>query len=114
MVLLDLPLSREYFLSIFQTRQVRPDIAERTSDMSVARSLVANGFGFGLVNLRSGSDLAPDGKRLAFLPLSDDVRPMVLGIGTKRSAFRSRIVGAFFDHVRALVANEGLPGTPRS
>jgi len=113
MVLLDLPLSREYFLSIFQTRQVRPDIAERTSDMSVARSLVANGFGFGLVNLRSGSDLAPDGKRLAFLPLSDDVRPMILGIATKRSAFRSRIVGAFFDHVRALVASEGLPGTPR-
>ncbi|ROT99458.1 LysR family transcriptional regulator [Histidinibacterium lentulum] len=112
MVLLDLPLSREYFLSIFQTRQVRPDIAERTSDMSVARSLVANGFGFGLVNLRSGSDLAPDGKRLAFLPLSDDVRPMVLGIATKRSAFRSRIVGAFFDHVRTLVQTEGLPGTP--
>jgi len=110
MVLLDLPLSREYFLSMFQHSGFRPNIAERTSDIFVARSLVANGFGFGLVNMRTKADVAPDGKKLAFLPLNDVVRPMVLGLATKRSEHRSGIVAAFFEHVIEHLQTKGLPG----
>ena len=110
MILLDLPLSREYFLSMFQTARLRPNIAERTSDFSVAHSLVANGFGFGLINMRSKTELAPDGEKLVFVRLSDAVRPVILGLATKQVDHRSRIVGAFFDHVRARVADEGIPG----
>lgn len=110
MVLLDLPLSREYFLSMFQHTGFRPNIAERTADMSMARSLVANGFGFGLANLRTGSDVALDGKKLVMLPLTDAVRPMVLGLATKQSEHRSGIVTAFFDHVKTHIETKGLPG----
>ena len=41
MVLLDLPYSREYFLSAFQMKGLRPSIAERTGDIAVMRSMVA-------------------------------------------------------------------------
>lgn len=110
MILLDMPLSRDYFLSMFQIAGIRPTISERTSDLSVARSLVANGFGFGLINIRTKTDHAPDGERLKFLPLTGDHRPMVLGLATKRSDHRSRIVSAFYEHVRERVSEDGLPG----
>ncbi|SMY07535.1 LysR family transcriptional regulator [Flavimaricola marinus] len=110
MVLLDMPHSREYFLSMFQSAGLRPNIAERTSELAVARSLVANGFGFGLINVRTKTTLAPDGEKLAFLPLLGDHRPMVVGLATKATDHRSRIIAAFHDHVRDRVQAEGLPG----
>ncbi|KIN61131.1 HTH-type transcriptional regulator, LysR family [Sulfitobacter noctilucae] len=110
MVLLDMPLSREYFLSMFQSAGIRPVIAERTSDMSVSRSLVANGFGFGLNNIHIKTTLAPDGEPLSCLPLNGDHRPMVLGLATKRAEHRPRIVAAFHDHVKELADAGALPG----
>lgn len=110
MILLDLPISREYFLSIVQSSTVRPNISERSSDLSVVRSLVANGYGFSLVNMRTKSNVAPDGEKLAFLKLSDDIRPLVLGLATKQVEHRSRIVEAFYEHVQREVQSNGLPG----
>ena len=111
MVLLDLPLSREYFLSMFQHSGFRPNITERTSDMAMARSLVANGFGFGLVNMCTRSDIAPDGEKLVVLPLLGDVRSVSLGLATKQSEHRSGIVAAFFKHVKEHLQIHGLPGS---
>ena len=110
MVLLDLPISREYFLSVFQSLNVRPNVTERTADMSVVRSLVANGYGFSLVNMRTRSELAPDGERLAFLRLEDDIPSLVLGLATKQVEHRSRIVEAFYQHAQKSVRENGLPG----
>ncbi len=110
MILLDMPMSREYFLSMFQAAGLRPNVAERTPDLAVARSLVANGFGFGLINISPTTNLAPDGEPLVFLPLTDAVRPMVLGLATKRADHRSGIVTAFFAHMRERVADNQLPG----
>ncbi|MBN9547672.1 MAG: LysR family transcriptional regulator, partial [Alphaproteobacteria bacterium] len=78
MVLLDLPYSREYFLSAFQ--DLRPKIAERTGDIAVMRSMVANGFGYGIANMRPLNAMSPDGKLLVFVPLMGDIRPLTMGI----------------------------------
>lgn len=110
MILLDMPHSREYFLSIFHHAGVRPKIAERTNDMGVARGLVANGFGFGLTNIRPKNPLAPDGEKLTIRKLAGDHRPMVVGIASKRSQHRSSIVSAFHEHLHTRVRNAGLPG----
>jgi DNA-binding transcriptional LysR family regulator len=110
MILLDMPLSREYFLSMFHLAGVRPVVAERSPDLSVVRSLVANGFGFGLVNVHTELAQAPDGAALAFVPLSGGHRPMVLGLAAKRSDHRSRVLSAFYDHVQRHIAQKGLPG----
>jgi DNA-binding transcriptional LysR family regulator len=110
MILLDLPISREYFLSVFQYSDVRPNIMERTSDLSVVRSLVANGYGYSLVNMRTKSEWAPDGEKLEFLRLKNEIHPLVLGLVTKQVDHRSRIVEAFFEHVQDHVGTSGLPG----
>ena len=94
MVLLDMPHSSDYFLSLFRGLGQRPRIAERTSEISIQRSLVANGFGFGISNMRTVSDISMDGKQLKFIPLHTPVPPLQLGIAISRAAHVSRTIQA--------------------
>lgn len=109
MVLLDLPMSAEYFLSFFTQLGIDPIIAERTRDIAVMRSLVANGFGYGVANIRPLSDLAPDGRRLRFVPLTGPVKTLRLGLLTSDGG-TSRTVRAFIDHARAEITPTRAPG----
>lgn len=110
MVLLDLPHSAEYFLALFEQIGTPPLIAERTRDMSVLRAMVANGYGYSLINTRTTLSEAPDGKRLAFVPLKGGVRPLQLGLATARAERPRRVVSAFAETCAALVSRDGLPG----
>ena len=110
MVLLDLPMSAEYFLSFFAAEGLAPQIAERTRDIAVMRSLVANGFGYSLANIRPISDLAPDGRRLVLVPLAGPVRALRLGLLTTEAAAATRTVAAFIDHARAEITAARAPG----
>lgn len=98
MVLLDLPMSADYFLAFFTRADLRPMISERTRDMAVMRSLVANGFGYSIANFRPRSTSAPDGKPLSFVPLTGDVAPMAMGVVGLPGTMNSRTNAAFFDH----------------
>ena len=110
MVLLDLPFSADYFLSFFAKAGLSPHVAERARDMGVMRAMVANGFGYSIANIRLGSDRAPDGRRLIFVPLVGDVRPMQIGLLLPRSDQRRRIVAAFVTHCQTALTDAALPG----
>ena len=110
MVLLDLPYSADYFLSFFTAEGLRPQIAERTRDMGVMRAMVANGFGYSIANIRLGSDRAPDGRRLVFVPLVTARAPMRMGLILPAGGPLRRAVAAFADHCRAALTEDVLPG----
>ena len=112
MVLLDLPHSGAYFLSLFTDAGQRPLIAERTRDMGVMRAMVANGFGFSIANIWLGSDRAADGRQLVFVPLSPPVRPMNIGLLLPKGTILRRAVAAFVSHCRVHVTAEALPDRP--
>ena len=80
LALLDLPLSTEYFLSFFEKASLKPQIAERSRDMAVVQSLVANDFGYSIANMPPLTNRAPDGKALAFVPLTGPLQPMRMGL----------------------------------
>jgi DNA-binding transcriptional LysR family regulator len=113
MVLLDLPYSREYFLSAFQPKGLRPNIVERTGDIAVMRSMVANGFGYGIANMRPLNTISPDGKLLVFVPLLGDLRPLTMGIALPTADHRTLTVQAFIEHCRRFVVEQGVFGTER-
>jgi DNA-binding transcriptional LysR family regulator len=50
LILLDLPKSRDYFLSVFGELGLTPKIAHRTTSFDMLRCLVANGLGYSLLN----------------------------------------------------------------
>ncbi|MEI4196087.1 LysR substrate-binding domain-containing protein [Roseovarius sp. E0-M6] len=110
MVLLDLPFSAEYFLSAFNEHGLRPNIVERTRDMSVMRGLVANGFGYSIANIRPSHNVSPDGKPLVCVPLDGAVRPMRIGLLMAPEAESSSTIRAFVDHCADLAAHQALPG----
>lgn len=110
MILLDLPVSADYFLSCFAGTGIRPVIAERTRDMAVMRSLVANGFGYSIASVRPFSDRSPDGKPLKFIPLRGGVRDMRMGLLMSREGSGTSVQRAFAAHCRDMTRAGGLPG----
>lgn len=98
MVLLDLPLSSDYFLSLFDVTGAKPIIAERTRDMAVMRSMVGNGFGYSIANVRPLSDTSPDGNPVRCVPIAAPARALRMGFLTAQDADRSNAVRAFIEH----------------
>lgn len=81
MVLLDWPLSREYFLSIFTHHGLSPTVAHRAKSMDMVRGLVANGFGFSLFN--TPIEALDDGN-LTPLRIEQNAPPLSMGIACLR------------------------------
>jgi DNA-binding transcriptional LysR family regulator len=77
-ILLDLPLSREYFMSVFLRENIVPNIIARSEYPEAVRSYVASGFGFSLATARPRNKAALNGRPLAYVPLAGDHPPMVM------------------------------------
>jgi DNA-binding transcriptional LysR family regulator len=116
MVLLDLPHSSDYFLSFFIAAGLRANITERTRDMAVMRGLVANGFGYSIVNIRPVNDIAPDGKAIRYIPLTGAPRPMKMGLLMGGGMEQTLLHKAFLDHTRAWIEThaDAILGTRKS
>ncbi len=104
LVLLDLPLSRDYFLSLFVSARLEPTIAFRTESFDMARGLVANGFGYSFLNIRPANNQSLDGKTIVALPLADAPRPLYVGIARMEGVALSKIANAFAEHCVGAVA----------
>ncbi|WP_028602215.1 LysR family transcriptional regulator [Ottowia thiooxydans] len=109
-VLLDMPMSRDYFTSIFAKAGVTPNIVARSSSTEVVRSMVANGIGYTLFNVRPKSNEALDGKRTVRVRLAGENRPMLLGLSTYKSVKQSRLARVFMDRCRAYISDQYIPG----
>lgn len=105
LILLDLPLSRDYLMSLFQRLDLRPRIEARTPNMLMVHAMVANGIGYGLLNVPGRNARSPDGKPLRYVPIEDDVRPMKLGLATMRADRKSRILSAFEELCRKMMTS---------
>jgi DNA-binding transcriptional LysR family regulator len=112
-ILLDLPLSREYFLQLFAEAGLEPDIALRSQHPETIRTLVANGFGYAIINARPRNEMALDGERVVTVPLRGDPRPMRLGLASLRGIRETRTISAFKQHCRDTITPAGVPGMHR-
>jgi DNA-binding transcriptional LysR family regulator len=117
MILLDLPISTDYFLSLFTASSRQPRIVELTRDMAVMRSMVGNAFGYSIANVRPQSNTSPDGNPLVCVPITGPVRSLRMGLLTTHGAEKSRTVSAFIDYAQtqaragafSAIGGEALP-----
>jgi DNA-binding transcriptional LysR family regulator len=100
MVFLDLPLSREYFLSLFYSQGLEPRIAHRFAATDMVKGMVANGFGYALLNARLAVTRAADGKPFLVRELADGLRPLRLGLAWRADVKLTRAAEAFLAHCR--------------
>lgn len=110
MVLLDLPLSREYFLGLFRDAGITPLIGARSTSPDVLRSLVGNGVGYSLANVRPRTAHSLDGKKLVNVNLEGRHRPMRLGLAWVRHNKMRNVVEAFMNRCRACISDAYIPG----
>ena len=95
MVLLNLPQSRDYFLSLFTARSLKPRIAQETRSFETLRGLVASGTGFAVMHSRPTSRQTLDGRQVAYVPIKDRVPPQFLGLARLARIRSTRRAEAF-------------------
>lgn len=109
--LLDLPISRDYFLSLFHQARVSPNLAGRYPSIEVIRSLIARGEGYGLANARPKNLSTLDGRKLIYLALDDEFAPLTYGVVTLKGLRRTQTAEAFIALCLELLQGKPLPGT---
>ena len=70
-ILIDLPLSRDFLLSVFRAEGVEPQVAYRTTSLDMAFGMVANGLGVSVLVTRQAGGLAYDGRNVVRRKLQD-------------------------------------------
>jgi len=69
LILINLPQSRGYFLSLIQMQDVTARITMETGSMEMLRSMVANGLGVGLLATELPYRTTYDGRKVVHLPI---------------------------------------------
>lgn len=110
LILLDLPLSAEYFMALFMKEGLSPNIAFRFSQPDIIRTMVANGYGYSLANVTPRSDTALDGRKVVRVRLSGEHRPMTMGLATLKQLKKSRLLAAFASHAKSFISDAYIPG----
>jgi DNA-binding transcriptional LysR family regulator len=102
LVLLDQPRTRDYFLSLFGNKGLTPSVAHRTQSFEMVRSLVANGFGYTLLNFVPPYLVEGHGKLLS-RPLTDVDRPQNLVLARLYRFRAPRLVDELFKSISTAV-----------
>lgn len=110
LILLDLPISREYFMGLFAKQGLEPTIATRSRHQDVIRTMVANGYGYTLANVRPRSQVAMDGRPVVRVPIAGEHKPMIIGVLSYRQGRRSRLFEIFEQHCKSFVSDAYIPG----
>ncbi|WP_313606571.1 LysR family transcriptional regulator [Rhizobium sp.] len=75
LILISLPFSRDFFLSIAQSQGLPVTIALETKSIEMVRSMVANKLGFSLLATDIAHEVTYDGQGVRRLEISDDIPP---------------------------------------
>lgn len=110
MVLLDLPYSSQYFLSLFEARGLKPNVIARSRSQDVIRTMVANDYGYTILNVRPRSTMAMDGRALKTIKLSENHKPTCIGVMTLAGTVKPRMLLTFEEHCRKTITRDSIPG----
>ncbi|MDU8925858.1 LysR family transcriptional regulator [Alisedimentitalea sp. MJ-SS2] len=109
MVLLDLPRTREYFISMFTDKGLDANVAHTTRSSEICRTLVASGFGYSILNIHPPEHLGADAPYRA-VAIRDGGAAPVFGIATLAGARPPKTVRAFLDSCLRLSAANAFSG----
>lgn len=110
LILLNLPHSKQYFLSLFESKGLAPTVSTLVTNQEVVRTMVANDYGYTIANARPKNLIALDGRKLVAVKLAGRHRPMKVGVATLAQANKPRILLAFEEHCRNMITLKNIPG----
>jgi len=96
-ILIDLPGSREAFLSLFRTSGLTPASVVRCSSLEMVRGMVANGHGLAILVTKPSGDVGYDGKRLVCRPIAEEFPPHRIVLASARTIRMTKLAEAFVE-----------------
>lgn len=98
LILMDLPHSRPYFLTLAQMNGVTPKIAHETGSVEMLRAMVANGLGVGLLATDIPHDTAYDGQPVVRIALQGNLAPHRIALARSGRLRASGLTNRFCDY----------------
>ncbi len=95
MVMLDWPMSKEYFNSLFYSHGVEPKVAFKAHSLGMAQGLVENGLGYSLLNTPMTGE--GSNSKLVSIPLKGNLLPLTMGIAKLKQSRLSPVGNAFVE-----------------
>lgn len=111
LILMDLPHTRDYFVSLFGELRMRPNLQHLTTSFEMVRALAGNGLGYGLLNLIPKSPITYDGKEVRAIPISEPLRPLRIVIIRLAKMPLREVSIAFVDFAREYFADISVPAS---
>lgn len=106
LVLMALPQSRDYFLSLIQSQGAQAQVALETGSLEMLRSAVANRMGVGLLATDLPYDLTYDGGRIVRVALAGDLPPHRVALARNPAIPASPVALAFETLARRVFAGQ--------
>lgn len=106
-ILMDLPYTREYFLSIFHALGLKPKITYRSQSFETIRTLVGNNLGYSLLNLQPKTDQTYEGTSVVHIPIRESLQPLQIVLLTLNSLTRRSIVHTFKEYAASYLRMNG-------
>ena len=105
LLLINLPQSREYFLSLFREAGVVPTVNYELASIELVRSMVANGHGVSVLTTRPVVDRTHDGKRLVCKRIKGRVAKQAVVLSVPRSN-ASALIAPFLTVAKSVIASD--------
>ncbi|KUO56216.1 MAG: hypothetical protein APF80_07630 [Alphaproteobacteria bacterium BRH_c36] len=103
-IYLDLPISREYFFSLFEQEGRRPELTTAVGSFETIRSYVGNRLGYSILNLVPRNATNYDGTKVRYIPLHGDHRPLNICCVSLKRVVQRRAIVAFIEHFKNFFA----------
>lgn len=106
LILLDLPETRTYLLTLFDFAARRSKVALRTWSYETVHAAVVNGFCVSVLNMRPHQLASPDHESLVRVPISDPLRQPTLIVidpyGDQKPTHVQSFIAILFAHLQDL------------
>lgn len=110
LVLLDLPQTATYLLTLFDVLATRPEVKFHTRSYETVRSAVSSGFGISILNMRPIGRATADGLGIVRRPILDELPPPNLIIADMYGATKPLFVRVFIDVFKRFFRDVGPAG----
>lgn len=110
MVAMNLPITQQFFLSLFSQANLRPRIKHQVKSYELVRSLVGAGEGYSILIMRPANEKTYDGSELAYVPLNENLPIPHYGLAFTNRSYPTKLVETFARVCRELLKYEDRAG----
>lgn len=106
LILLDLPSSRQYYTSLFETAGFQPKFTYKTGNYEMIRSMVGAGIGLAILQTCPPIDYTQSGTRVVCKPIKENLRKSRLVVAYTQQAIKRNTVKVFVQHCEEYFTTE--------